>query len=57
MYFSKNLLLYSQEWIRQTKYIVNMMTKDGSTKIMTQAGVLVLGHGHIIHNCKNALFL
>ena len=41
--FLKNLLLYSQAWIRQTKYIV-MMTKEGSTQIMNfmtpGAGVL-----------------
>ena len=29
-YFFKNLLLYSQALIRQTKYVV-MMTKEGST--------------------------
>ena len=33
MYFFKNLLLYSQALIRQTKYVV-MMTKEGSTKIV-----------------------
>ena len=33
MYFLKNLLLYSQALIRQTKYVV-MMTKEGSTKIV-----------------------
>ena len=53
-YFFKNLLLYSQALIRQTKYAV-MMTKEGSIKIVNfithEAGVLVLGHGH-----KNALF-
>ena len=32
-YFFKNLLLYSQAWIRQTNYIV-MMTKKGPTKIV-----------------------
>ena len=31
--FLKNLLLYSQTWIRQTKYLV-MMTKEESTKIV-----------------------
>ena len=31
-YFFKNLLLYSQAYIRQTKYIV-MMTKEGSNKL------------------------
>ena len=30
-YFFKNLLLYSQALIRQTKYVV-MMAKEGSTK-------------------------
>ena len=43
-YFFKNLLLYSQAYIRQTMYKV-MMTKEGSTKILTfmtsGAGVLV----------------
>ena len=29
----KNILLYFQAWIRQTKYI-EMMTKEGSTKIV-----------------------
>ena len=48
MYFLENLfLLYSEAWIRQTKYVV-MMTKEGSTKIVNVmipvAGVLVLGH-------------
>ena len=33
MYFLKNLLLYSRELFRQTKYIV-MMTKEDSTKIV-----------------------
>ena len=33
MYFFKNLLLYSQALIIQTKYVV-MMTKEGSTKIV-----------------------
>ena len=32
-YFFKNLLLYSQTLISQTKYVV-MMTKEGSTKIV-----------------------
>ena len=49
-YFFKNLLLYTQAYIRQTKYVV-MMTKKGSTKVVNfmtpGAGVLVLGHGHI----------
>ena len=48
-YFFKNLLLYSQEKIRQTMYIV-MMAKEGSTKIVTfmtpgpRVLVLVCGH-------------
>ena len=50
MYFLKNLLLYYQALIRQTKYVV-MMTKEGSTKIVNfmtpGAGVLVLGRGHM----------
>ena len=60
MYFLKNLLLYSQALIRQTKYVV-MMTKEGCTKIVNfmtpGAGVLVLGHSLISHIVKNALFL
>ena len=55
MYFLKNLLLYSQALIRQTKYVV-MMTKEGSTKILNfmtpGAGVLVLGRGHISYIVK-----
>ena len=55
MYFLKNLLLYSQALIRQTKYVV-MMTKEGSTKIVNfmtpGAGVLVLERGHISHIVK-----
>ena len=43
-YFVKNLLLYSQALMRQTKYNV-VMTKEGSTKIVTfntpRAGVLM----------------
>ena len=54
-YFYKNLLLYSQALIRQTKYVV-MMTKEESTKIINfityGAGVLVLGCGHISHIVK-----
>ena len=42
-YFFKNLLLYSQAYILQTKYIV-LINKEGSTKIVTfmtpGAGVL-----------------
>ena len=52
MYFFKNLLLYSQALIRQTKYVV-MMTKEGSTKIVNfmtpGVGVVVLRRGHISH--------
>ena len=52
-YFFKNLLLYSQAWIRQTKFIV-MITKEGSTtkivNLMTpETGVLVLGCVYISH--------
>ena len=58
-YFFKNLLLYSQAYIRQTKYIV-MMTKERSTKIVNfmtpGAGVLVLGRGHISHIMKMHYF-
>ena len=59
-YFFKNLLLYSQTYIKQTKYIV-MMNKEGSTKIVNfmtpRAGVLVLGCGHISHIVKMHYFL
>ena len=59
MYFLKNLLLYSQAQIRQTRYIV-MMTKKGSTKIVNfmtpGAGVLVLVRGHISHMVKMHYF-
>ena len=55
MYFLKNLLLYSQAFIRKTKYVV-MMTKEGSTKIVnfmtSRAGVLVPRCGHITHIVK-----
>ena len=55
IYFLKNLLLYVEALIRQTKYVV-MITKEGSTKIvifMTPgAGVLVLERGHISHIVK-----
>ena len=47
-YSFKNLLLYSQALIRQTKYVV-MMTKEGSTKIVNfmtpRVGILVLWRG------------
>ena len=33
IYFLKNLLLYSETWFRQIKYIV-ILTKEGSTKIL-----------------------
>ena len=59
MYFLKNLLLYSQALIRQTKYVV-IMTKEGSTKIVNfmtpGVGVLVLGRGHISHIVKMHYF-
>ena len=58
-YFFKNLLLYSQAQIRQTKYIV-MMTKEGSIKIVNfmtpGAGVLALGCGYISHIVKMHYF-
>ena len=58
-YFFKNLLLYSQAYIRQTKYIV-MLTTEGSAKIVNfmtpGAGVLVLGLGHISHIVKMHYF-
>ena len=60
MYFLKNLLLYSQALIRQTKYVVKMTT-EGSTKIVNfmtpGVGVLVLGRGHISHIVKMHYFL
>ena len=64
MYFFKNILLYSQAQIRQTKYII-MLIKEGSTKIVNfmtpGAGFLVLGRGHIrhivkMHNSLNIFF-
>ena len=59
MYFFKNLLLYSQALIRQTKYVV-MITKEGFTIMINfltpQAGVLVLGHGHMSHVVKIQYF-
>ena len=54
-YFFKNLLLFSQAKIKQTKEmegsieIVNFMTPN--------AGVLVLGRGHISHVVKMHNFL
>ena len=54
-YFFKNLLLYSQALIRQTKYVV-IISKEGSTKIVNfmtpGAGVLALGCGHVSHIVK-----
>ena len=59
MYFLKNLLLYSQALIRQTKYVV-MMTKEESTKIVNfmtpRVGVLVLGQSHLSHIVKMHYF-
>ena len=58
-YFFKNLLLLSEAYIRQTKYIV-LINKEGSTKIVTfitpGAGVLVLGCGHISYIVKMHYF-
>ena len=58
-YFFKNLLLYSQALIRQTKYVV-MMTKEGSTKIVNfmtpGTGVLVQRCGHISHSEMHYFF-
>ena len=58
-YFFKNLLLYSQAKIRQTKY-VEMMTTERSTKILNfmtpGVGVLVLGRGHISNIVKMHYF-
>ena len=54
-HFLKNILLYSQAYIRQIKYII-MMIKEASTKIVNfmtpRAGVLLLGRGHISHIVK-----
>ena len=59
-YFFKNLLLYSQAYIRQTKYVV-MMTKEGSTNIVNYmtpgAEVLVIGGGHMSYNENAFIFL
>ena len=59
MYFLKDLLLYSQALIRQTKYVV-MMIKEGSTNIVNfmtpGARVLVLGRGQISHIVKMHYF-
>ena len=55
LYSFKNLVLHSQAYIRQTKYIL-MMTKEGFTKIVNfmnpGAGVLVLGRDHISNIVK-----
>ena len=53
----KNLLLYSQAQIRQTKYIL-MITKKGSTQIgnFMTPGTGVLGFGHISHKVKMHYF-
>ena len=59
MYFLKNLLLYSQAFIRQTKYVV-MMTKEGSTKIvnfMTPGTGSCARAWQYMSYSKNALFL
>ena len=59
-YSFKNFLLYSQALISQTMYVLVMMTKEGSTKIVNfmtpGAGVLVLGRGHISHIVKMHYF-
>ena len=59
-YFFKNLLLYSQAFIRQIKYVV-MMTIEESTRIVNfmtpGVGVLVLGRGHISHIVKYIISL
>ena len=51
-HFHKNILLYSQAYIRQIKYMI-MKIKEASTKIVNfmtpRAGVLLLGRGHISH--------
>ena len=60
LYFFKNLLLYSQVLIRQTKYVV-MMTKEGSTKIekihnLTGRGSCARAWPYMSYN-ESALFL
>ena len=59
-YFFKNLHLYSQAYIRQTKYIV-LINKEGSTKIVTfmtpGAWVLVARVWPYKSYSENALFL
>ena len=48
-YFFKNLLVYSQVQISETKRIV-MMTKERFTNIVIfMPEVLVMGHGHIVN--------
>ena len=55
IYSFKNLLLYSEALIRQTKYVV-MINKEGSPIIINfmtpRAGVLVLRHDLISHIVK-----
>ena len=59
MHYSLKNLLYSQTWIKQTKFIV-MMTKEGSNKIIT---FMTPGRGSYARVwpyksfCENALFL
>ena len=59
MHYFFKYLLYCQAKIRQTKYVVTMMTNEGSTKIVNfmtpRAGVLMLGRGHISHFSKYIL--
>ena len=50
-YFFKNLLLYSQALIRQTKYIV-MMVKEGFTKIIIVIDVIF----HVTQSLFYAMF-
>ena len=58
-YFFNNLLLYSQAYIRKTKYVV-MMTKEGSTKIVNfmtpGAGFREQRRGQIKHKVKMHYF-
>ena len=59
-YSIKNyLILFSQVYIKQTKYLV-MITKERPTKIVNfitpVAGVLVLERGHIRHIVKCNIF-
>ena len=46
-YFLKNFPLYSQAWIRQTKYVV-MMTTERSTKIVHFIQVILVNMYYLL---------